>query len=174
MGEVDEGTRAANLRAAWALAHAAGLAASETLPSDSGASSPESRAVMRANRGRDTKPELLLRSLLHQRGLRYRVSIRPLPDLRRTADVVFPKARVAVFVDGCFWHGCPEHHRPATKRAEFWREKIEGNRARDAETSRLLLERGWRVVRAWEHEDLSRVAERIDLLVRARRPVKEG
>ncbi|MFE5656718.1 very short patch repair endonuclease [Streptomyces sp. NPDC056517] len=106
---------------------------------------------MRSNRSRDTKPELQLRSLLHKHGLRYRVSAKPLPHLRRTADVVFTKARVAVFVDGCYWHGCPEHGSiPATNR-DFWSRKIEGNIRRDRETDRLLTEAGWTVVRVWEH-----------------------
>ncbi|MEU2856228.1 very short patch repair endonuclease [Streptomyces syringium] len=111
------------------------------------------RAVMRANRNKNTKPELLLRSLLHKRGLKYRVAARPLPGLPRTADIVFPKTKVAVFVDGCYWHGCPEHLRPAVKNAEFWHSEIEGNRTRDAETDQLLRGEGWMVVRAWEHED---------------------
>ena len=72
---------------------------------------PATRKAMQGNRSRDTKPELALRSVLHRRGLRYRVCSRPLPGLRLTADVVFAKARVAVFVDGCYWHGCPEHYR---------------------------------------------------------------
>ncbi|UPT43570.1 very short patch repair endonuclease [Streptomyces anulatus] len=123
---------------------------------------------MAANKGRDTKPELLLRSALHRKGLRYRVSVRPVADLRRTADVVFTKARVAVFVDGCYWHGCPEHHRPATKRAKFWQEKIEGNRARDADTNAALQAQGWAVLRVWEHEDPELAAGRIERVVRER------
>jgi len=91
--------------------------------------------------------------------LRYRVSFRPEPDLRRTADIVFTKARVAVFVDGCFWHGCPQHHRPASKNSEYWRNKIQENQDRDAETNRFLEERGWRVIRIWEH-DVGKMAAR--------------
>jgi DNA mismatch endonuclease (patch repair protein) len=101
-------------------------------------------------------------------GLRYRVSTRPLPDFRRTADVVFPRARVAVFVDGCFWHGCSEHHRPATKRAEFWADKIAGNRTRDAETTATLEEHDWKVMRFWEHEDPLKVAEVVSHAVKER------
>ncbi|MEU6913164.1 very short patch repair endonuclease [Streptomyces olindensis] len=122
---------------------------------------------MAANKAKDTKPERLLRSALHRKGLRYRVGIRPVPGLRRTADVVFPKAKVAVFVDGCFWHGCPEHHRPARKRGSFWKKKIEGNRDRDAATNVALHEAGWTVVRVWEHEDVDEAAERILNMVRA-------
>ncbi|MFI6229907.1 very short patch repair endonuclease [Micromonospora echinospora] len=121
---------------------------------------------MRANKARDTRPERRLRSLLHQAGLRYRVNTRPVADLRRTADVVFPGARVAVFVDGCYWHGCPEHYRPAQANSQFWRAKIDGNRARDQETDLLLADAGWTVVRVWEHEDPAEAAQRIHDLVR--------
>ena len=120
---------------------------------DSWASSPAVRNVMRGNRGRDTKPELALRSAVHALGLRYRVGLRPVPQVRRTADIVFTRAKVAVFLDGCFWHGCPEHHRPAQKNSDFWIAKIEGNKARDADTDSRLREVGWRVIRIWEHED---------------------
>ncbi|MEU8048482.1 very short patch repair endonuclease [Micromonospora haikouensis] len=124
------------------------------------------RAVMRANKARDTGPEKRIRSLLHKAGLRYRVNTRPLAALRRTADVVFPTARIAVFVDGCYWHGCPEHYRPARANEQFWREKIDGNRARDRETDRLLSDAGWTVVRIWEHESPVEAANRVKEVVR--------
>lgn len=130
------------------------------------ASSPAVRAVMRGNKGRDTKPELALRSAVHALGMRYRVGIRPLPQIRRTADLVFTRAKVAVFLDGCFWHGCPEHHRPAKRNAEFWKAKIEGNISRDVNTDTRLREEGWRVVRVWEHEDPAVAAHRIAMIVR--------
>ncbi|MYT71361.1 DNA mismatch endonuclease Vsr [Streptomyces sp. SID8367] len=168
VGEVDATTRAANLAQAWKMAHAAGYVTAEPVPADSWASSPASRAVMVANKGRDTKPEKLLRSALHRHGLRYRVGVRPVPDLRRTADVVFTKARVAVFVDGCYWHGCPDHHRPAKKGAAFWQEKIAGNQARDAETNEALRNAGWLVVRFWEHEDPEQAAQEVGKAVRSR------
>ncbi|MFJ2814988.1 MULTISPECIES: very short patch repair endonuclease [unclassified Streptomyces] len=168
VGEVDGATRAANLKQAWAAARALELLTEEPVPAGSWASSREARAVMSANRSRDTVPELLLRKALHRHGLRYRVSARPLPKLRRTADVVFTKARVAVFVDGCFWHGCPEHHRPATKHhSDFWSQKIEMNRARDQETNQVLQEAEWTVVRVWEHEDPEEAALRIADVVRS-------
>ncbi|MFD3464160.1 very short patch repair endonuclease [Nocardia fluminea] len=116
---------------------------------------------MRANRSRDTSPELQLRALLFEHGLRYRVSVRPISELRRTADIVFPRARVAVFVDGCFWHGCPDHYRPSTKNSEFWATKIDSNRLRDEDTNRALTEAGWTVIRCWEHEDPEVSAERV-------------
>jgi DNA mismatch endonuclease (patch repair protein) len=123
---------------------------------------------MQGNRGRDTRPELALRSQLHALGLRYRISARPVPDVRRTADVVFTRARVAVFVDGCYWHGCPDHHRPARQNSEFWTAKIEGNRRRDAAVSQMLTQAGWQVVRVWEHEDSAEAAQRIEALVNSR------
>lgn len=116
---------------------------------------------MQANKGRDTKPELALRSAAHALGLRYRVSTRPLPSLRRTADLVFTKTKIAVFVDGCFWHGCPDHHTIAKTNASYWADKVDGNRRRDRETDRLLAEAGWLVIRMWEHESADEVARRI-------------
>ncbi|MFE6783805.1 very short patch repair endonuclease [Streptomyces sp. NPDC057680] len=163
--DVDAATRAANLALAWAKAREAGKVVDEPLPAHSTASSVAVRTVMRANKGRDTKPELTLRSALHRRGLRYRVGIRPLPELRRTADVVFPKAKVAVFVDGCFWHGCPDHYRPAKKSGEAWSQKIKDNRDRDASTVVALKEQGWTVLRFWEHEDLEQAAEDISAVL---------
>ncbi len=168
VGEVDAVVRAANLEQAWDMAHAAGYVTVEEVPLGSQASSPASRSVMIANKGKDTKPETMLRAALHKRGLRYRVGIRPIPDLRRTADVVFTKARVAVFVDGCYWHGCPDHYRPAKRGADFWREKIAGNRVRDCETTEALSDAGWLVVRVWEHEDPELAAQKVASVVRAR------
>ena len=118
------------------------------------------------NRGRDTGPELAVRRLVHARGLRYRVNARVEPDLRRTADLLFVRRRVAVFVDGCYWHGCPEHYRPPKTNTDFWSAKIDRNRARDAETTALLSERGWAVLRSWSHEDPVTVADRIEDAVR--------
>ena len=134
---------------------------------DSWASTPAVRAVMRSNRGRDTKPEIAVRSAVHALGLRYRVGMRPVPHLRRTADLVFTRAKVAVFVDGCFWHGCPEHASWPKSNAQFWRDKIETNRARDADTDRRLRAEGWRVVRVWSHEAAGDAAARIEDIVRA-------
>lgn len=123
---------------------------------------------MRGNKGRDTRPELALRSAVHALGLRYRVGIRPEPDVRRTADIVFTKVRVAVFLDGCFWHGCPEHYRPAKKNSQFWETKIQGNKARDSDTDARLREVGWHVIRIWEHEDPATAATWIQTAVLGR------
>jgi len=113
---------------------------------------------MQSNKSRDTKPELQLRSAAHRLGLRYRVSARPLPHLRRTADLLFTKAKIAVFVDGCYWHGCPQHHTVAKTNAKFWADKVETNRRRDRETTALLEQEGWLVIRIWEHEPMKEVA----------------
>jgi DNA mismatch endonuclease (patch repair protein) len=104
-------------------------------------------------RGRDTKPELLVRRELHRLGYRYRVNFAPVPGLRRTADIVFTRRRVAVLIDGCFWHRCPLHYVEPKTRTEFWSSKIAGNVARDLETNRRLEDDGWTVLRFWEHED---------------------
>ncbi|WP_428834020.1 very short patch repair endonuclease [Microbispora maris] len=120
---------------------------------------------MRSNKGRDTKPELSLRRAVHALGLRYRVGIRPVKSVRRTADIVFTKAKVAVFLDGCFWHGCPLHHTVAVTNAGFWAEKVRRTRERDAETDQLLKEAGWRVLRVWEHEDPADAAKRVAILL---------
>ncbi|MFI8210320.1 hypothetical protein [Streptomyces werraensis] len=90
---------------------------------------------MRANRSQETKPELALRRAIHALGLRYRVSIRPLPSLRRTADIVFTRAKIAVFLDGCFWHGCPVHHTLASANSAYWQDKVRRNRERGQDTT---------------------------------------
>jgi DNA mismatch endonuclease (patch repair protein) len=106
-------------------------------------------------------------------GLRYRVDYQPLSHLRRRADIVFGPARVAVYIDGCFWHGCPEHgRRRSSPNSWYWPEKIAKNQARDADTDVHLHAAGWAVVRRWEHDDPQEVAEAIALLVRARRSVE--
>jgi DNA mismatch endonuclease (patch repair protein) len=133
------------------------------------ASSEAARRRMVAARGRDTSPEKALRSRLHAMGFRFRVD-HPLPGLRRRADISFVRARLVVFVDGCFWHGCPQHATWPKANAEFWRAKIETNRRRDADTNARLEAAGWRVLRFWEHEDAATVAETIAATVRALSP----
>jgi DNA mismatch endonuclease (patch repair protein) len=125
---------------------------------------------MRAQRERDTGIERAIRSLLHARGLRFRVHRRLLAGSRREVDVVFPGARVAVFVDGCFWHGCPEHGTWPRNNADFWRRKIEANVRRDADTNTRLAADGWTVLRVWEHEAPAEAASRIAAAVDAARP----
>jgi DNA mismatch endonuclease, patch repair protein len=115
-------------------------------------SSPAARATMQANRSRDTQPELAIRRALHRRGLRFRVDYRPVQDVRCRADIVFTRARVAIFIDGCFWHCCPEHGTYPRANGEWWRAKLEANVARDRYNNTVLMSRGWQVVRLWEHE----------------------
>lgn len=110
---------------------------------------------------KDNDFERSVRSLLHARGLRYRVH-HPLPGLRRmTCDIAFPGLKIAVFLDGCFWHGCEIHPPSVKKNADFWLEKIERNRARDARAGAHLVEIGWTVLRFWEHEAADTIAEKI-------------
>jgi DNA mismatch endonuclease (patch repair protein) len=124
---------------------------------------------MLGNRSRDTVPELALRSLLHARGLRYRVDTRPLPDVNRRADIVFRPALVAVFMHGCYWHGCEIHYSQPKTNPEYWSTKVATNMARDADTIRRLRRAGWHPVVIWEHEDMARAAGRIARVVAARR-----
>lgn len=125
------------------------------------ASSPDALRRMKSQRQRDTASEVALRSLLHRRGLRFRVHY-PLPNLRRRADIAFPRLRIAVFVDGCFWHGCPEHGTWPKQNADWWREKIEANRQRDTDTDTRLEEQDWSVIRVWEHESAESAAPSIE------------
>lgn len=123
---------------------------------------------MQANKGRDTAPEVALRRELFRRGYRYRIHARLIPNSRRTVDIAFAGARIAVFVDGCFWHGCPTHGTQPKANADFWKSKIETNRVRDADTSRTLAEAGWKVVRVWEHEDPISAANRVAFALEGR------
>jgi DNA mismatch endonuclease (patch repair protein) len=121
---------------------------------------------MQANRSRDTSIELAVRRIAHARGMRYRVNMRPERDIRRTADMVFSGPRVAVFIDGCFWHGCKAHYTRPTSNAAYWSQKVERNRQRDFETNILLRQHGWTILRFWEHEDPVAVADAIEAIVR--------
>ncbi|WP_418219954.1 very short patch repair endonuclease [Candidatus Thiodictyon syntrophicum] len=115
---------------------------------------------MSRNRGRDTGPEVVLRKALWQKGLRYRISY-PLPG---RPDLVFVAARLAIFVDGCFWHGCPIHYQAPENNSQFWKRKIERTIERDREVEDSLTSVGWQVLRLWEHEvrtDTSACVERI-------------
>ena len=126
------------------------------------------RIRMSKQKSRNTGNEMALRRALHHAGFRYRVHRRPVKGVRREADLVFGPARVAVFVDGCFWHGCPEHATWPKNNAEFWREKIETNRRRDADTDARLGEAGWLAVRIWEHETVETAVARVSSIVRDR------
>ena len=123
---------------------------------------------------RDTLPELLLRRRLHARGLRYTVHRRPVAEVRRTADIVFSRVRVAVFVDGCFWHGCPQHATAPKTNAVWWSTKLARNVERDRETDALLADAGWSVVRVWEHEPPDDAATRVQAVIEAARQSRSG
>lgn len=129
-------------------------------------SSAAATATMRANRSRDTGPERRLRSALHRRGLRFRLHGRPEPDLRTTADIVFGPSRTLVFVDGCFWHRCPDHGNTPRSNRQWWDSKLAANVDRDRASDAALRARGWSVIRIWEHESPDEAAERIERIVR--------
>jgi len=112
---------------------------------------------------RDTAPELAVRRELHRRGRRFFVDRRVSARCRARPDLVFPRARIAVFVDGCFWHYCDEHAHLPKANAALWREKLLANRRRDAANTAVLQSEGWRVVRVWEHDDVREAADSIEL-----------
>ncbi|QOV46874.1 very short patch repair endonuclease [Streptomyces chromofuscus] len=118
---------------------------------------------------RDTAPEVAVRRLLHASGLRYRVNV-PVPGMpRRTIDIVFPKAKIAIFLDGCFWHGCPQHATHPKANSEWWRVKLDKNMARDIETTKHLTSEGWTVLRFWEHESVEDITRQVTATVAAKR-----
>jgi DNA mismatch endonuclease (patch repair protein) len=138
------------------------------------------RRIMEANRRRDTSPELAIRSLLHARGFRYRidrpVSVAGARPIR--PDIVFPATRIAVFIDGCFWHGCPVHGTSPRTNAAYWLPKIHENRERDARHNAALESEGWLVIRAWEHEApeevVAHIAETVQRRMESTRPARPG
>jgi DNA mismatch endonuclease, patch repair protein len=115
---------------------------------------------MQGNRSQDTRAEVALRQALHRRGLRFRKNFRPAPGLPRV-DVLFSRARLAVFLDGCFWHRCPEHGVSPKTNSPYWQAKLDRNVARDKRNDADLAEAGWQVMRIWEHEQGSEAADRI-------------
>lgn len=119
-------------------------------------------ARLSKQRRRDTKPEVALRRELHRRGLRYFVDRAPLKGLRRRADVVFPRRKVAVYVDGCFWHSCPVHATKPRNNAQWWADKLATNVSRDRDTDSRLEAEGWTVVRVWEHEPAVEAAAKVE------------
>lgn len=132
------------------------------LPATPPASDAATRRAMRGNRRTDTLPEMRLRRALHGRGLRFRKDfVVRADDARAKADIVFTRHRVAVFVDGCFWHGCPIHCRMPTRNRLYWEAKIGRNRERDERLSVALTAAGWTVVRIWEHEPLEDAMARV-------------
>lgn len=125
---------------------------------------------MVANKKTNTVPELRLRSALHELGLRYRIHARPIPEMNLNADLVFRPSRVAVFVDGCFWHGCALHGTWPAANSDYWHAKISGNVNRDRRVDEVLTQAGWRALRVWEHEPSDVAALRVVEAVHRRRP----
>ncbi|MFS0754459.1 very short patch repair endonuclease [Noviherbaspirillum sp. 1P10PC] len=138
-------------------------------------SSSEASRRMAKVRQKGTGPEIALRQELYRRGLRYRVDFQVLKKPRRVADIAFPGLKIAIFVDGCFWHGCPEHATWPKQNAEFWLQKIEANRHRDADTNERLRSMGWTVLRFWEHELAPKAADAIaNWVIRTRSTHRES
>ncbi len=118
---------------------------------------------------RDTKPELVIRRELHRRGFRFRLDVRVSKSIRSRPDIVFNGAKVAVFVDGCFWHGCPDHGTFPKNNHEWWAQKLEANVKRDERTTAALEDEGWKIIRLWEHEPVNQAADRVAAAITARR-----
>jgi len=121
-----------------------------------------------------TGPEVELRRALWAAGLRYRVNFAPLPGLRTRADIAFLGAKVLVYVDGCFWHGCPEHLVWPKNNADFWREKVQRNKDRDARVTAALEDAGWTVLRVWEHEGVAEAVRRVEEVLSGSRPRRDA
>ena len=132
-------------------------------------SSQAARNRMVAQRRKDTEAELEVRRILYRKGLRYRVDYPVLKKPLRRGDIIFIGPKVAVFIDGCFWHGCPKHGTQSKSNVSFWKEKIKTNKERDKDTNKRLRKIGWKVIRAWEHEDPIKVAQQIEKEVHARK-----
>ncbi|MBY4574959.1 hypothetical protein ACN94_15425 [Gordonia paraffinivorans] len=122
------------------------------------------RRQMQKQRTTGTEVELAVRRALHARGHRYRVDMGGLvPGERFRGDIVWTRARLVVFLDGCFWHVCPEHGTIPKSNREWWQSKLEGNRQRDERATKLLQAEGWKVLRFWEHESPEEIVARIEL-----------
>lgn len=131
--------------------------------------SPAATAVGTGNRRRDTKPEVAVRSQLHRRGLRFRKDLLLHADgVRVRPDVVFTRARLAIFIDGCFWHACPDHGSSPQSNQDYWIPKLAANQARDRRVDAALRGDGWQVLRIWEHEDPFEAAAAIEVVLRPR------
>lgn len=125
------------------------------------ASTPDARSRMEKQKQRDTGPEVRIRSILHRAGYRFRTDCRPESSLKTRADIVFSRIKLAVFIDGCFWHSCPIHKTIPKSNTAWWLAKLEANRNRDRAADEALAEMGWKVMRVWEHEDPEKAARMI-------------
>ena len=144
------------------------------LPPAPAPSSVAVHKVMQGNRGSDTRPEVALRSALHRMGLRFRKNARPQADLRCRADLVFRAQRIAVFVDGCYWHRCPTHGVMPSQNSRYWRAKLDRNVERGRRKDADLTDAGWTVVRVWEHEPVEVAANRVAAIVASARSEKRS
>lgn len=125
---------------------------------------------MLGNRSRDTQPEVRVRSALHRAGLRFRKHYAPLRGKRTRVDVAFTRWRVAVQIDGCFWHSCPVHGTQPAAHTDYWAGKLTRNVARDRDSDRALAEAGWTVLRFWEHESPEDVAAVVARVLQEKKP----
>ncbi len=152
-------------RRCWAaveVRYDVGVSARRTPPSPC-ATSAHASAVMSGNTRSDTKPEIAVRSLLHRRGMRFRKDLFVRVGLVRTfVDIAFTGARLAVYVDGCFWHACPDHMVLPKSNLEYWLPKLDGNRSRDLRVNAGLTSVGWKVVRYWTHYSAAEVADDVE------------
>lgn len=130
------------------------------------------RSRMQSQVRAGTQPELALRRELFRRGFRYRLGIKVPSRPRRTIDIAFPRQQVAVFVDGCFWHRCPEHSAPPKNNADWWRQKLAANVDRDVDTTATLTAQGWMVLRFWEHEPAGSAADTVARVIGHQRDVR--
>jgi DNA mismatch endonuclease (patch repair protein) len=133
--------------------------------------SATTRKRMQAMRQRDTDCEVLIRRALLARGLRYRVNCRVSKMNKAQPDIVFSTAKVAIFIDGCYWHACSLHGTAPKNNAKWWADKFQANRTRDARADSMLRSEGWKVIRVWEHEDPSDVVHRIVAAIARQRPI---
>ena len=127
------------------------------------------RSRMSRQRRKNTAPEVEVRRELHARGVRFRTDVKLERDLRTRADIAWRRLKLAIFIDGCFWHGCPEHATRPAANAEWWAVKLDGNIARDRRTDAILADRGWTVLRFWEHQAPADVADAIVAVLRGLR-----
>ncbi|WP_347237962.1 very short patch repair endonuclease [Dietzia sp. B44] len=134
----------------------------ETSPPTSPSS--EVRRRMRRQKTSGTRCEIAVRKILHRRGVRFRVDFQPNPALRTRVDIGWKNIRLAVFIDGCFWHKCPDHFVAPKTNTEWWEAKLNANTERDARITHQLAEQGWEVLRFWEHEDPRHIASEITRL----------
>ena len=117
--------------------------------------------AMRSMPEHSTGPEMAVRRLLYRKGVRYRIQY-PVPGApRRTIDIAFPGRKIAVFIDGCFWHGCSEHRNIPAHNRDWWQKKIDENRSRDRDTDEKLRKAGWEIFRFWEHDAVDKIVERL-------------